>query len=154
MAVVNLLCWPLLFVRQIEQLKISDSLLEKKLEDISNRISDKEEDAAVHSPESISGTNIPSEDGVSENESVGYQIEFKRYSVDGDKGIYLYAIENAADENNVFMYDWQMSEDGGETWISLLSDGAYIVLAPKEAEEYRVVVYNQETVIASFPIIE
>ena len=73
-----------------------------------------------------------------------------RYIVNEEKGLYLYAVEGIPNRINNCLYYWQTSEDGGETWVPLSNGSRYVVISPKENEEYRVIVSSQKVYLVYF----
>ena len=159
--VLNLLCWPIVFMRQKEQLKAEENAfiesgfsdVRKSLDDLTNTLTDKVETYALSkSTESDLGIDVSSNEGsMSWDESDSQTLKLKRYGIDEEQGLYLYALENMPSQNGTYSYYWQMSEDGGETWVSISTDSPYVVLTPKENEQYRVIVSNQKTYLTYFP---
>ena len=165
--VLNLVCWPMLFMRQMEQHKADEKIyMEDGLSDIRNILNDigkahteKKEAFASQSPQDVLKTaeivasseesdmseeaELEESDATTMTDSDSATPKLTRYIVDEDEGLYLYAVEDIPKRMNNCSYYWQTSEDGGETWVPLSNGSRYVVISPKENEEYRVIVSSQ-----------
>ena len=169
--VLNLIYWPILFSRQMEQYRVNgNTFMEEKFSDIRNvlngivesRVEDKEASVS-QSPKDTFGVDemdvFSEENDASEETDVldttnpnSRRLNLTRYIVNEENGLILYSVEDIPDQIDTCSYYWEKSEDGGETWVPLSSGSRYLVLSAQENEQYRVIVSGQKIYLAYFTL--
>lgn len=161
---LNVICWPILFVKQMEQHRADENAyirdefsdLSSALNDITEVLAKNKETFVLQSSESVFEAdeigNISEEtDKAIVNDPDSQTVKLVRYIVDEEQGLCLLVAEDIPNQNDICSYYWQMSEDGGETWLPLINGSRYIVLSQKENEQYRLILSGKKVYLAYFP---